>query len=152
MKPGTKFLEKKEIVPPEDVRIEMALDKGIKVIKIKRLRLADEEPVAILTSYLNKDLVPDLLGIKFKDDSLYRTLEEIYHLTLNECDEIIEAGMVDGKDANLLGLGKPGPVLVVKRLTYLDNSRIIEVLNAFYRSDKFKYEVKLKGRNEGRLL
>ena len=152
IKPGTKFLEKREMVPSERIRREMALDKGVRVFKIKRLRLADNEPVAILTSYVNKDLVPDLLKIPFKDDSLYRTLEEIYHLTLYECDEMIEAAMIEGKDASLLGLGKSGPVLVVKRLTYLDNLRIIEKLIAFYRSDKFKYQVKLRGRSEGRLL
>ena len=152
MKPGTKFLEKKEITPSEDICREMGLDKGTKVIKIKRLRLADNEPVAILTSYLNKDLVPDIIKIKFKEDSLYRTLEEVFHLTLHECNEIIEAGLVNGKDANMLGLGKSGPVLVIKRLTYLNTLKVIEKLVAFYRSDVFKYQVKLIGRNEGRLL
>jgi len=152
MKPGTKFLEKREMTSPDEIRSEIFLDQRARVYKIKRLRLADNEPVAILTSYLNKELVPNLLKIAFKDNSLYRTLEEVYHLTLYECDEIIEAAMIEGEDANLLGLGQSGPVLVVKRLTYLDNLRIIEKLIAFYRSDKFKYQVKLRGRSEGRLL
>ncbi|MBM4340585.1 MAG: GntR family transcriptional regulator [Deltaproteobacteria bacterium] len=152
MKPGTHYLEKREIVASEEIRREMNLHKETKVFKVKRLRLADNEPMAILTSYLNKDLVPNLLSVTFKDDSLYRTLEEIYHLTLHECDEIIEAAMIEGRDANLLGLGKSGPVLVVKRMTYLDNLKVIEKLIAFYRSDKFKYQVKLRGRSEGRLL
>jgi len=37
-------------------------------------------------------------------------------------------------------------------MTYLDNSRVIEKLTALYRSDKFKYQVKLKGRPEHRPL
>jgi len=152
MIPGTTFIEKKEIMPPEPMRQEMALNKEATVIKVKRLRLANEEPVAILSSYLPTDLVPDLARVKFKSNSLYHTLERIYHLTLSEGDEIIEAGSISGKDADWLQIKKGSPILVVKRLTYLDNSRVIEKLTALYRSDKFKYQVKLKGRPEHRLL
>ena len=152
MIPSTTFIERKEISPPEPMRQEMALEKGATVIKVKRLRFVNEEPVAILSSYLPKDLVPDLARVKFRSNSLYKTLEEIYHLTLSEGDEIIEAGSIRGKDADLLRIRKASPVLVVRRLTYLDNSRVIEKLTALYRSDKFKYQVKLKGRPEHRPL
>jgi GntR family transcriptional regulator len=146
MIPSTTFIEKKEVNPPEKIRQEMALEKGATVIKVKRLRSVNEEPVTILTSYLPKDLVPDLDHVKFRSDSLYKTLEEIYHLTLSESNEILEAGAVRGKDANLLQIKRGTPILVVKRLTYLDNSRVIEKLTALYRSDKFKYQIKLIGR------
>lgn len=152
MIPSTTFIEKREISPPEPMRQEMALEKGATVIKVKRLRFVNEEPVAILSSYLPKDLVPDLARVKFRSNSLYKTLEEIYHLTLSEGDEIIEAGSIRGKDADLLRIRKASPVLVVRRLTYLDNSRVIEKLTALYRSDKFKYQVKLRGRPEHRPL
>jgi len=152
MIPSTTFIERKEINPPEPMRQEMAIEKGATVIKVKRLRFVNEEPVAILSSYLPKDLVPDLARVKFRGNSLYKTLEEIYHLTLSEGDEIIEAGSIRGKDAELLRIRKASPVLVVRRLTYLDNSRVIEKLTALYRSDKFKYQVKLKGRPEYRPL
>ncbi len=146
MTPGTSFIEKKEIRPSESMRREMELKKGINVIKVKRVRFANEEPVAILSSYLPEDLVSDLARLKFRNNSLYKTLEEIYNLTLSEGDEIIEAGSIGSEDANLLRIKKGTPVLVVKRLTYLENSRVIEKLTALYRSDKFKYQVKLKGR------
>jgi len=97
-------------------------------------------------------LVPDLARVKFRNNSLYKTLEEIYHLTLSEGDEIIEAGSIRGKDANWLQIRRGAPILVVRRLTYLDNGRVIEKLTALYRSDKFKYQVKLKGRPEHRPL
>ncbi len=152
MIPTTTFIEKKEIKPPEIMRKEMVLEKGASVIKIKRLRLANEEPVAILSSYLPMDLVPDLAQVKFENNSLYHTLEKVYHLKLNESNEIIEAGSITGKDANWLQIKKGSPILVVKRLTYLNDSRVIEKLTALYRSDKFKYQVKLKGRPEQRPL
>ena len=144
--PGTIFIEKKEIVLSGTKRREMQLKKGINVIKIKRVRFANGEPVAILSSYVAKDLVPDIARIEFVNDSLYKTLEGIYHLNLSEGDEIIEAGSVKGNDAKLLKIESGSPVLVVKRLTYLDNMQVIEKLTAIYRSDRYKYQVKLKGR------
>ena len=152
MTPATTFIEKIEIKPPELMRKEMALEKGDSVVKIKRLRLVNEEPVAILSSYLPKELVPDLTKVKFKNNSLYHTLEKVYHLTLSESNEVIEAGSITGKDAKWLQIKKGSPILVVNRLTFLSDSRIIEKLTALYRSDKFKYQVKLKGRPEHRPL
>jgi GntR family transcriptional regulator len=146
--PGTTFIEKKEIAPSETIRRDMGLKKGDNVIKIKRLRFADEKPVAILSSYLPSDLVPDLVQVQFRNNSLYKTLEEVYGFRLDEADEIIEAGPIGRKDAKWLEVREKTPILVVKRLTRLDNGRIIEKLTALYRSDKFKYMVKLKGRPE----
>ena len=130
----------------------MELSKEVNVIKVKRVKFVDEEPVAILSSYLPKDLVPDLVRVKLRDDSLYKTLEDIYDLRLSEGDEIIEAGSIRAKDAVLLGIKKASPVLVVNRLTYLDNGRVIEKLTALYRSDKYKYQVKLLGRPGARRI
>jgi len=146
MTPSTRFIEKKEILPTDSMREEMSLNKASTIIKAKRVRFVNNEPVAILSSYLPSDLVPDLLGIDFRGDSLYKTLEEVYKFILTEGDEVIEAGSIRGKDANLLEIKKGTPILVVKRLTYLDNGRVIEKLTALYRSDKFKYQVKLVGR------
>ena len=150
MTPDTAFIEKKEFEPPESMRREMKLEKGVNVIKVKRVRFVNDEPVAILRSYLPKDLAPDLVQVKFENNSLYKTLEQVYNLELNEGDEVIEAGSTEANDAKLLGIPKGSPILVVKRLTYLDNGRVIEKLIALYRSDKFTYQVKLKGRPEPR--
>ncbi len=146
MIPNTRFIEKKEILSTATMREEMFLKNKTTIIKAKRLRLVNDEPVAILSSYLPSDLVPDLATIDFRGDSLYKTLEEIYNFKLTKGDEVIEAGAIGEKDAILLEIKRGTPILVVRRLTYLDNGRVIEKLTALYRSDKFKYQVKLVGR------
>jgi len=152
MVPTTKFLETIEFIPPESMRHEMGLSTSVQVAKISRLRYANNKPVAILTSYVPTDLAPDIAHIKFINDSLYKTLEGVYHLVLSEADEVIEAGSVGEKEANILEIEDDSPVLVVKRLTYLENMRVIEKLIALYRSDAYKYTVKLKGRATGQRL
>lgn len=151
MEPGTRFIKIEKMFPPDYIREEMNLGQGDEVFHAKRLRLADHEPVAILVSYLPSDLVPDLSEIEFVNNSLYRTLEEHYGLVLRDCDEIIEAGLVDKEDAKLLNIPTSRPVLVVNRTTYLNTGRVIEKLIAFYRSDRFKYMVRLEGRYRGQI-
>lgn len=151
MEPGTEFIGIERMVPPDFISKEMGLEPGEEVIRAKRLRLADDEPVAILVSYLPARLVPDLPEVRFVNNSLYHTLEERYGLVLSDCDEIIEAGLVDAADAKLLNIATSRPVLVVNRWTHLDDGRVIEKLVAFYRSDRFKYRVRLEGRNRGQV-
>ncbi len=149
--PGTTFIERKKLKAPESLADLMGLNEGDHIIKVKRLRFVNSEPVAILSSYLPEDLVPNLIDVEFKDNSLYKTLEGIYGFRLREADEVIEAGSISRKDAKWLEVPKMTPILVVKRLTYLDTGRVIEKLTALYRSDRFKYQVKLEGRPENRL-
>lgn len=144
--PGTTFIERKEISASATMGHEMKIGTGSKITKVKRLRFVNEEPVAILSSYLPSDLVPNMIRVKFKNNSLYKTLEETYGLRLEEADEVIEAGSIGKRDSRWLDIPENTPILVVKRLTSLDNGRVIEKLTALYRSDRFKYEVKLKGR------
>ncbi len=150
MRPSTKFLEKSEIVPSDVIREEMGLTPSDTVVRVRRLRYAEDKPVAILISYLPAELVPDIARIDFVNGSLYKTLEDVYHLVLAEADEVIEALSIGEKEAGLLEIKINSPVLVVNRLTYLDNMRVIEKLVALYRSDAFKYQVKLQGRTNGR--
>ncbi len=147
MEPGTEFIQVSEMPPLDYICEEMGLKPGCGVTIVKRLRLADGEPVAILRSYLPTDLVPDLPEMTFVNNSLYHTLEEKYGLELSDCEEVIEAGLVGKNDAKLLNISIQQPVLVVKRLTRLNNGRIIESLLAYYRSDRFKYRVRLEGRH-----
>ncbi len=149
--PGTTFIERKKIKASGELCRMMEVDKGAGIIKVKRLRFVNNEPVAILSSYLPEDLVPDLIDVEFRSNSLYKTLEGVYGFKLLEADEIIEAGSINKKDAKWLEVPEMTPILVVKRLTYLDIGRVIEKLTALYRSDRFKYQVKLQGRPENRL-
>jgi DNA-binding GntR family transcriptional regulator len=60
---------------------------------------------------------------------LYKTLEKVYRFSIRDADEVIDAGNVDEEEAQYLEIKTNTPVLVVNRITYLDNDRVIEKLN-----------------------
>ena len=152
MVPATKLLEIVEISPPDSMRVEMNLVKSAKVIKLKRLKYADNKPVAILTSYIPSKLVPGICQDNFIDGSLYKTFEQVYHYVLSKAEEVIEAGSAGDQEAHILEIQTNSPLLVTNRLTYLDNGSVVEKLIAFYRSDVYKYNVQMEGRTTGQRL
>ncbi len=149
MIPTTKLLEISELSPPESMRVDMRLSGSGKIIKLKRLKYADGKPVAILTSYIPSKFVPGICKDNFIDGSLYKTFEQVYHHVLSRAEEVIEAGSADEQEARIFGIQTNSPVLVVNRLTYLENKSVIEKLIAFYRSDVYKYTVQMEGRETG---
>ena len=80
LKPSSKVISV-EVIPPPQVISGLILDKNEEVVKIHRLRLANEEPIAIQTSYLPYKLCP---RIEKQDltKSLTVILKERYNLHL----------------------------------------------------------------------
>jgi GntR family transcriptional regulator len=64
-------------------------------------------------------------------------------IRLGEADETIEAGLADERQASLLKIEPGAPVLLITRVTKLEDGRLFECTDMVYRGDKYKYAVKL---------
>jgi GntR family transcriptional regulator, N-acetylglucosamine utilization regulator len=118
-------------------------EKEIAVYCIKRLRLANNEPFAIETSYIPHDLCPGLTADEIAAKGLYNTMKNKYNLFPNEAVETFEAVLIHSHDALHLQISKNSPGLLVERVTYA-NDRIVEFCRGIIRGDRYKYQVVLK--------
>jgi len=148
----TKVLLLKRIKPDKVIREKLKISDDEEVIFLNRLRYADNKPATLIESYLPYRYVEGIESIDFTKCFLYRTLEDHFKLQLYEAEECIEAINIDFKSSNLLELEIGTPLLLIKRLTYLIDGKIIEYDKVLYRSDIFEYHVKLEGRGQGRLV
>ncbi|MEN3186904.1 MAG: GntR family transcriptional regulator [Atribacterota bacterium] len=146
MVPGTKILEFARVFPPPSVAQDLGISENSPVIVFKRLRFANEEPVAISEIYLPEDLVPGFLGRGLDEESLYNFLEKRYGLLFRETYETVEATLITGKEAKLLEVVEGTPGLLVGRISYLQSGRAIERAYTLYRGDRFTYQTRLLGR------
>lgn len=146
IKPGTKILDFRRVVPPPSITSDLGIKEGSPVVLLKRLRFADDEPVAISETYLPEDLVPGFLEEGLKEESLYKFLEERYGIVFKEAFETVEVTSIVGQEAKLLNVVEGTPGLVVGRVSYLDTGRAIERTYTLYRGDKFIYQNRLVGR------
>ena len=148
----TEVIQLKELKADEKIARKLNLALKESVIFLERLRYADQVPAQLMKSYLPAKYVPGIEKIDFKTNFLYRTLEERYKLRLKEADETIEATKISKRDAKLLDITPNTPVLLTTRSTYLIDGTIIEHNIIIYRPKILNYHIKLKGRDQSKLI
>ena len=137
--PSSRILDFKEIAPESTIQARLRLPEGEKAILLKRLRLADKEPVAIETAYLPSNLCPGLLQEDLSGNSLYTLLREKYQLIPTWGDAEIEAAPAAKAEARLLNITGGTPVLIARRVTFAANYQGIETVESIYRGDRFTF-------------
>ncbi len=137
--PSSQVLDFREVEPDEAIRARLHLPAGEHAYLLKRLRLADQEPVAVETATLPCRLCPGLLQDDLAGGSLYTLLAEKYNRIPTWADAEIEACLPTKEQARLLGLKAGTPVLVAHRVTYSADYDAIETVDSVYRADRFTF-------------
>jgi GntR family transcriptional regulator len=137
--PGSQVLLFKEIEPESDVHKRLHLAEGEHVYLLKRLRLANNEPVAVETAYLPCRFCPGLVAENLTDKSLYSVLTEKYQVTPTWADAEIEAREATKEEAILLKMESGKSVLAARRVTFAANYDAIETVDSVYRGDRFTF-------------
>jgi GntR family transcriptional regulator len=137
--PSAKVLEFSQMDAEADTQKRLQLEKGEQVYFLKRLRLANDEPVAVETAYLPCRLCPDLINEDLSGNSLYAVLAAKYQIVPTWADAEFEARTATKEEAALLGMETNKPVLSARRVTYSANYDLIEAVTSVYRGDRFTF-------------
>ena len=111
---------------------------------LKRVRLANQEPVVFQSAYLPKDMYPAFEQIDFKNRYLYEVMRNSYSFVPAYGDAIVEAGGATSEEATYLGVNIGDPVLIIWHVTLDDHFIVLEYVRSVYRSDRFSFAT---GRN-----
>lgn len=111
---------------------------GSSLIYLRRLRLAQGEPIAIQSAYLRAEYCPGLLDFDLESRSLYEILHNEYGLKFGRARYSFEAALADGEQAQLLDATLPAALLVSEQITFLENDFPIEFVRSVYRGDKYR--------------
>jgi GntR family transcriptional regulator len=143
--PGQKILEIGFVSYSEQERshLELPADSG-QVLPIERLRLGDDVPMGLQTSYY---VLPEVQTIRREEleeyGSIYKMLQEKFHLIPTEADETLEVTPATPREAALLEIPPGYPLLLSGRTTYSQARRVIEFVKILYRGDRYRYFAKL---------
>lgn len=137
----TIILEFSEIEADKNLAEHMGLRLGEKVIKIDRLRCADEMPLMIERTHLPMRKFMMFKRPMLEGKSLYEVIEGVFHEKVRVAEEEFYASIARPADARLLGIGEGAPVLDLERVTYNMHNEIIEYTLSVARADQFKYKV-----------
>lgn len=128
-------------VTPEE-SLTLGLSPGAPVYRFHRIRFADDLPMAIEYS-----TIPGF-GLASADsvqDSLYSALKAAGNRPTRALQRL-RAVSIDGERARLLGVEPGAAVLYIERRGFLDDGRVIEATQSWYRGDAYDFVAELNAR------
>lgn len=142
MRPSARTLAFEQIPATARLARELQLEEGQGVIRLRRLLLADEEPMSVDENFIPAWRVPGLLE-EGPPSSLYNVLGERFGLVIEWGEDIIEANAATPSIARLLQVDVGAPVLRTERHAFVSRSTV-DYSVSFYRADRYKLRVPLQ--------
>ena len=122
-----------------EVGAELGLLPGQQTLCLQRLKGVENEPMVLLVSYFPREL--NILPDEKFEGRLYQVLQEKYGVRPARSCEEIGASAPNQELSRKLALPRDVPVLYRKRRVLDRSGNLIELAYAFYRSDRFVYQI-----------
>jgi GntR family transcriptional regulator len=134
---------------PEDVASDLGVDDGAPARHLVRLLLADGRVVGLADTWLPHDLIAaneELFEVGSLDQgSLYELLQRPpVSVVLHRAEETISASVADTSLATQLECDRGEPILVVKRISWTPDDRVIESTRLLFVSERYEYRVAMQ--------
>ncbi len=127
------------IIPLPKILKDIFPENEEKLIKLIRVRLADETPLIYEKSYLPYSRFKTILNKNLHNRPLYDIFYEDYSEIINFAQEDFSADLATKDVARHLNIEENSAVLKIYRTTYNSNNEVIEYTNSLARPDKFTY-------------
>lgn len=135
----SEWLNRGLFVPSPEETVTLGLAPGDEVVRIDRLRIADERPLAIERASISSQMLPDPNEV---DTSLYAALDT-YGFRPVRALQRISATNLGAEDAQLLDLEPGNAGLRIERISYLESGRVVEFTRSLYRGDAYDFIAEL---------
>jgi GntR family transcriptional regulator len=143
LKPVSRVLKLEAIPPSAYIAEVLHLKENEPVIMVKRLRLADDQLMAIDVCYLPFNRYFALLHEDLEENSMYDILARKFETVPVRSVRSIEAISCPPPEGELLQV-KPGfPVLYIVGTNFDQNDLPFEHAESFYRGDRFTFNVEI---------
>lgn len=143
--PSTRLLSVELDEPPAEVAKALDLSADGAAWRLDRVRLANDEPIALENGWYPQRLFP---GLDHHDlgGSLYELFTEVYDLTIENAEQTLWGETADTATARRLDAPVNTPLLVFRRVSYAAG-RPLEYVVSRYRGDRYQLHMSL-GREE----
>lgn len=140
--PSSKVLDFQIVKVNEKIARKMKINPGDKIYVFTRLRLANNEPMMLETSYVPYNRFPGITKEELEQNAMYDIFTKKYSATFTGAEEIFQSVLTREDEADLLEYFPGLPSMMIERMTY-ENNLIIEYTKGIARGDRFKYHVYL---------
>ena len=117
-----------------------------RIMVAKRLRLADDETMAIETLHVPEALVPGLTRGDFDQTSFYDLLTQRFGIEIVGGIQTIEPTVTNEEESETLGVPLHSPAFQFERTTRAESGSIVEFVRSIYRGDRYRLVTELSRR------
>ena len=120
----------------------LGVNKDDEVAVIETLRSVDDQPVSLITHFLNTQFLPDIEK-SYQGGSLHEHIENNYDIRLKRTSALISAVMPNHDEVFYLKCSLARPLLKIKSFNSLQNQldQVIEASVSRSRSDRFQIKI-----------
>lgn len=138
--PGQRWLSRRLVTPTPAEAMALGLGTADPVVRLKRVRLADNQPIAIEHAVVPAAILPsgDMVG-----SSLYETLASLGAPPVRGIQRI-RASVMGREEAELLQRRAGDPVLLVERRCFLADGRPVEFTQTRYDGESYDFLTELR--------
>ncbi|NRQ39955.1 GntR family transcriptional regulator [Nonomuraea sp. NN258] len=140
LRPGSLEVSCERVPAGAEIGAALRISPSAQVLRLRRVRTADDEPMCLEHSHLPGELVPGDLGPELHG-SLYELLSSRYGLTVHRAEQTIKATVLDPDDARALDVPPFSPAFLVQRTAFDARGRAIERADSLYRADRYSYRL-----------
>jgi GntR family transcriptional regulator len=141
--PSTKVISLKKVKASRSTALELRIPEQEEVYIFTRLRLADDNPVALESTKLPARYAPGLTA-ELLGQSLYELLYERYGVRIVSAKTQIAATSVEAENAKLLDVPLKQPCLELHMQDFDQRGRLIMTAHCLYRADMYKLSISAK--------
>jgi GntR family transcriptional regulator len=144
MRPGSRVVSFELTTAGAKLGQRLQISPVAEVWVITRLRLADEETMAIEWLHAPRALLGDLRREELSDHSYYELLRERRGIVIASGVQTIEPTVTSPEEAELLGVPLHSPAFLFERTTQSDAGEVVEFVRSVYRGDRYRLVTELR--------
>jgi GntR family transcriptional regulator len=142
-KPTARVLGKEVVAAGATVAKQLALTRGERVMRIRRVRLADGVPLSFDETYLPLEIGKKIITNNLSLEPIFSLLERKYDVPLIEAEYKLDAVAAESEVAAALRVKQGSPIFRIERTSYSTGGRPVDYERLHYRGDIVRFVTRL---------
>jgi GntR family transcriptional regulator len=141
-----RLIDRIVIAADAEVAQHLALPVGTRVMRIRRVRLANGVDMSLDETYLPLEIGEKIVAHDLEAEPIFKLLEQRYDIPLLEAEYKLEAVSADQNVAAALGVEAGSPIFRIERTSYSVGDRPVDYEKLHYRGDLIRFRTRLARR------
>ena len=141
--PTARLIDRTVVVANDEVARHLALAAGTRVMRIRRVRLANRVAMSLDETYLPLEIGEKIVTHDLEVEPIFTLLEQRYDIALVDAEYRLEAASANQEVAAALNIDAGSPIFLIERTSYSAGGAPIDYEKLHYRGDLIRFTTRL---------